>query len=60
MGPARHTAGHNVASYHHGADDAIIELYNDVDVFVPELGYASRVLGTAICRNIPNTGPSHR
>lgn len=38
-GPARHTAGHNVASYHHGADDAVIELYNDMDVFVPELGY---------------------
>ncbi len=38
-GPARHTAGHNVASYHHGADGAIIELYNDMDVFVPELGY---------------------
>lgn len=38
-GPARHTAGHNVASYHHGADGAVIELYNDMDVFVPELGY---------------------
>lgn len=38
-GPARHTAGHNVASYHHGADGAVIELYNDMDVFVPELGH---------------------
>ena len=38
-GPARHTAGHNIASYHYGADDALIELYNDMDVFVPELGY---------------------
>ncbi len=38
-GPARHTAGHNIASYHHGADKALIELYNDMDVFVPELGY---------------------
>ena len=38
-GPARHTAGHNVASYHHGADGALIELFNDMDVFVPELGY---------------------
>ena len=37
-GPARHTAGHNVASYHHGADGAVIELYNDMDVFVSELG----------------------
>lgn len=38
-GPARHTAGHNIASYHYGADNALIELYNDMDVFVPELGY---------------------
>ena len=38
-GPARHTAGHNLASYHHGADGALIELYSDMDVFVPELGY---------------------
>ena len=38
-GPARHTAGHNIASYHHGADGAVIELYNDMDVFLPELGY---------------------
>ena len=38
-GPARHTAGHNIASYHLGADKALIELYNDMDVFVPELGY---------------------
>ena len=38
-GPARHTAGHNVASYHYGADGALIELYNDMDVFLPALGY---------------------
>ena len=38
-GPARHTAGHNAASYHHGADQALIELYNDMDIFLPELGY---------------------
>ena len=38
-GPARHTAGHNVASYHRGADGALIELYNDMDVFLPDLGY---------------------
>jgi catechol 2,3-dioxygenase-like lactoylglutathione lyase family enzyme len=38
-GPARHTAGHNVASYHFGADGALIELFNDMDVFVAELGY---------------------
>jgi catechol 2,3-dioxygenase-like lactoylglutathione lyase family enzyme len=38
-GPARHTAGHNIASYHYGVDGALIELFNDMDVFVPELGY---------------------
>ena len=38
-GPARHTAGHNVASYHHGPDGALIELFNDMDVFLPDLGY---------------------
>ena len=38
-GPARHTAGHNIASYHHGADGALIELFSDMDVFIPELGY---------------------
>ena len=38
-GPARHTAGHNIASYHHGADGALIELYNDMDVFLPDVGY---------------------
>lgn len=38
-GPARHTAGHNVAAYHHGADGALVEFYTDMDVFVPELGY---------------------
>ena len=38
-GPARHTAGHNIASYHYGADGALIELYNDMDVYVAELGY---------------------
>ena len=38
-GPARHTAGHNIASYHYGADGALIELYNDMDVFLPDLGY---------------------
>lgn len=38
-GPARHTAGHNIASYHHGADKALIELFNDLDVFDADLGY---------------------
>ena len=37
-GPSRHTAGHNFASYHHGADDILIEFYTDMDVFLPDLG----------------------
>lgn len=36
-GPSRHTAGHNIASYHYGADGALIEFYNDLDVYLPEL-----------------------
>lgn len=37
-GPSRHTAGHNLAAYHHDPDNTLIELYTDMDVFVPELG----------------------
>lgn len=37
-GPARHTAGHNFAAYHHDPDRTIIELYTDMDVLLPELG----------------------
>lgn len=37
-GPSRHTAGHNLAAYHHDPDRTMIELYTDMDVFVPELG----------------------
>jgi Glyoxalase/Bleomycin resistance protein/Dioxygenase superfamily len=37
-GPARHTAGHNLAGYHHDPDKVLIELYTDMDVFIPELG----------------------
>ena len=37
-GPSRHTAGHNVASYHHGADGLLVEFYTEMDIFVPELG----------------------
>ena len=37
-GPSRHTAGHNVAAYHYDPDNTLIELYTDMDVFVPELG----------------------
>jgi catechol 2,3-dioxygenase-like lactoylglutathione lyase family enzyme len=37
-GPSRHTAGHNLAAYHYDPNDMLIELYTDMDVFVPELG----------------------
>lgn len=37
-GPSRHTAGHNLAAYHYDPNDILIELYTDMDVFVPELG----------------------
>lgn len=36
-GPSRHTAGHNVASYHHDPDKLMIELYTEMDTFIPEL-----------------------
>ena len=38
-GPARHTAGHNLASYHFDPDQVLVELYADMDVFIPELGW---------------------
>jgi catechol 2,3-dioxygenase-like lactoylglutathione lyase family enzyme len=37
-GPARHTAGHNLAGYHYDPDRVLIELYTEMDVFIPELG----------------------
>jgi len=37
-GPTRHTAGHNVAAYHYAPDQVLVELYTDMDVFIPELG----------------------
>jgi catechol 2,3-dioxygenase-like lactoylglutathione lyase family enzyme len=37
-GPTRHTAGHNVAAYHHDPDKVLIELYTEMDTFIPELG----------------------
>jgi catechol 2,3-dioxygenase-like lactoylglutathione lyase family enzyme len=37
-GPARHTAGHNIAGYHYDPDRVLVELYTDMDVFIPELG----------------------
>lgn len=36
-GPARHTAGHNLASYHFAPGRYLTELYAELDVFVPEL-----------------------
>ena len=37
-GPSRHTAGHNVASYHYDPDKVMIEFYTEMDAFIPELG----------------------
>lgn len=37
-GPARHTAGHNLAGYHRDTDHNLIELYTQMDVYIPELG----------------------
>ncbi|MBM4763131.1 VOC family protein [Bacillus sp. B15-48] len=36
-GPSRHTAGHNIATYHYDTDGNVIELYTDMDVYIPEL-----------------------
>ncbi len=40
-GPTRHTAGHNIATYHHDPDLNLVELFIDMDVLIPELGYFS-------------------
>jgi catechol 2,3-dioxygenase-like lactoylglutathione lyase family enzyme len=37
-GPSRHTAGHNLAGYHHDPDKVLVELYTEMDTFIPELG----------------------
>jgi hypothetical protein len=37
-GPARHTAGHNLATYYFDPDRLLVELYSDMDVWVPALG----------------------
>jgi catechol 2,3-dioxygenase-like lactoylglutathione lyase family enzyme len=37
-GPSRHTAGHNLAGYHHDPDKVMVELYTEMDTFIPELG----------------------
>jgi catechol-2,3-dioxygenase len=36
-GPARHTAGHNIASYHFSPSRFLIEFFADMDVYIPEL-----------------------
>ncbi len=38
-GPSRHTAGHNYASYHFDPDRTLIELYTDMDIYLPDVGY---------------------
>jgi catechol 2,3-dioxygenase-like lactoylglutathione lyase family enzyme len=37
-GPSRHTAGHNLAGYHFDPEKVLLELYTEMDVFIPELG----------------------
>lgn len=37
-GPSRHTAGHNIATYHFDPGHNVVELFIDMDIFVPELG----------------------
>ena len=37
-GPSRHTAGHNLAGYHYDPEKVLLELYTEMDVFIPELG----------------------
>ncbi|MDQ0874476.1 catechol 2,3-dioxygenase-like lactoylglutathione lyase family enzyme [Paenibacillus sp. V4I3] len=37
-GPTRHTSGHNIATYHYDADENLVELFIDLDVYIPELG----------------------
>lgn len=38
-GPTRHTAGHNIAAYHHDPDGNLVELFIDMDQLIPELDY---------------------
>lgn len=37
-GPARHTAGHNIAGYHYDPNRVMVEFYTEMDVYLPELG----------------------
>jgi catechol-2,3-dioxygenase len=36
-GPTRHTAGHNIASYFQDDSRRLVELYTDMDVYLPDL-----------------------
>lgn len=36
-GPSRHTAGSNIAAYHHDTDGNVVELYTDMDKYIPEM-----------------------
>lgn len=38
-GPTRHTAGHNIAAYHHDSEGNLVELFIEMDQFLPEVGY---------------------
>ncbi|WP_042348021.1 VOC family protein [Bacillus massiliigorillae] len=38
-GPTRHTAGHNIAAYHHDPDGNLVELFMDMDQLITGLGY---------------------
>ena len=37
-GPSRHHAGHNLAAYHYDPDQVMLELYTQMDVYLPALG----------------------
>ncbi|KZE38869.1 hypothetical protein AV656_08180 [Bhargavaea cecembensis] len=38
-GPSRHTAGHNMATYHHDPELNLVELYIDMDQYIKPLGH---------------------
>lgn len=38
-GPTRHTAGHNIAAYHHDPEGNLIEMFIDMDQLLLDVGY---------------------
>src|SRR5699024_1907620 len=38
-GPTRHTAGHNIAAYHHDPEGNLVEMFIDMDQLLPDVGY---------------------